>query len=73
MHVRMADQAVLHRPAAGRRQLPERPGDFSPRSRSRTRTPCTRAYGFLAENAAFCEICGNYGVRFIGPSSERSA
>ncbi|HEX2709839.1 MAG TPA: acetyl-CoA carboxylase biotin carboxylase subunit, partial [Candidatus Deferrimicrobium sp.] len=27
-------------------------------------------YGFLAENAAFAEICANYGVRFIGPSSE---
>jgi len=27
-------------------------------------------YGFLAENAAFAEICQNYGVKFIGPSSE---
>ena len=27
-------------------------------------------YGFLAENAAFAEICQNYGVKFIGPSAE---
>ncbi|MDD2319579.1 MAG: acetyl-CoA carboxylase biotin carboxylase subunit [Geobacteraceae bacterium] len=27
-------------------------------------------YGFLAENAAFAEICENCGITFIGPSSE---
>jgi len=27
-------------------------------------------YGFLAENAAFAEICENCGITFIGPTSE---
>jgi acetyl-CoA carboxylase, biotin carboxylase subunit len=27
-------------------------------------------YGFLAENADFAEICNQYGVKFIGPTSE---
>ena len=28
-------------------------------------------YGFLAENAAFAEICENHHIKFIGPSSEQ--
>jgi acetyl-CoA carboxylase biotin carboxylase subunit len=28
-------------------------------------------YGFLAENADFCEICTEYGVKFIGPTPEQ--
>ena len=27
-------------------------------------------YGFLAENAKFAEICGDYGIKFIGPTAE---
>ena len=26
-------------------------------------------YGFLAENAEFAEICGNYNIKFIGPTA----
>jgi acetyl-CoA carboxylase biotin carboxylase subunit len=27
-------------------------------------------YGFLAENADFAEICGKYGIKFIGPTAD---
>jgi acetyl-CoA carboxylase biotin carboxylase subunit len=27
-------------------------------------------YGFLSENAKFAEICGQYGIKFIGPKPE---
>ncbi len=30
-------------------------------------------YGFLAENAKFAEICENYGISFIGPTSQTIA
>jgi len=69
MHVRMADQAVCIGPPPGADSYLNVPAILS--AIEITDADAVHpGYGFLAENAAFAEICGNYGVRFIGPSSE---
>jgi acetyl-CoA carboxylase biotin carboxylase subunit len=69
MHVRMADQAVCIGPPPGADSYLNVPAILS--AIEITDSDAVHpGYGFLAENAAFAEICGNYGVRFIGPSSE---
>ncbi len=32
-----------------------------------------QGYGFLSENAAFVDICGDHGIEFIGPTSKHIA
>ncbi len=69
MHVRMADQAVCIGPPPGADSYLNVPAILS--AIEITDADAVHpGYGFLAENAAFAEICANYGVRFIGPSSE---
>ena len=69
MHVRMADQAVCIGPPPSADSYLNVPAILS--AIEITDADAVHpGYGFLAENAAFAEICGNYGVRFIGPSSE---
>ncbi|PWB66398.1 MAG: acetyl-CoA carboxylase biotin carboxylase subunit [Deltaproteobacteria bacterium] len=69
MHVRMADQAVCIGPAASADSYLNVPAILS--AIEITDADAVHpGYGFLAENAAFAEICENYGVKFIGPSSE---
>jgi len=69
MHVRMADQAVCIGPPPGADSYLNVPAILS--AIEITDSDAVHpGYGFLAENAAFAEICANYGVRFIGPSSE---
>jgi len=69
MHVRMADQAVCIGPPPGADSYLNVPAILS--AIEITDSDAVHpGYGFLAENAAFAEICSNYGVRFIGPSSE---
>ena len=69
MHVRMADQAVCIGPPPGADSYLNVPAILS--AIEITDADAVHpGYGFLAENAAFAEICSNYGVRFIGPSSE---
>jgi acetyl-CoA carboxylase biotin carboxylase subunit len=69
MHVRMADQAVCIGPPPGVDSYLNVPAILS--AIEITDADAVHpGYGFLAENAAFAEICANYGVRFIGPSSE---
>ena len=69
MHVRMADQAVCIGPPPGADSYLNVPAILS--AIEITDADAVHpGYGFLAENAAFAEICANYGVRFIGPASE---
>ncbi|MEK6696133.1 MAG: acetyl-CoA carboxylase biotin carboxylase subunit [Candidatus Deferrimicrobiota bacterium] len=69
MHVRMADQAVCIGPPPSADSYLNVPAILS--AIEITDADAVHpGYGFLAENAAFAEICANYGVRFIGPSSE---
>ncbi len=70
LHVRFADEAVCIGPPASKESYLNVP-------RLMAAVEITNAdaihpgYGFLAENADFCEICTAYGVKFIGPTPEQ--
>ncbi len=67
LHVRFADEAVCIGPPASKDSYLNVP-------RIMAAVEITNAdaihpgYGFLAENADFCEICTEYGIKFIGPT-----
>jgi acetyl-CoA carboxylase biotin carboxylase subunit len=67
LHVRFADEAVCVGPAQSKDSYLNIP-------RIMAAAEITNAdaihpgYGFLAENADFAEICGEYGIKFIGPT-----
>ncbi len=67
LHVRFADEAVCIGPPSSKES-------YLNVSRLMAAVEITNAdaihpgYGFLAENADFCEICTEYGVKFIGPT-----
>ena len=69
LHVRFADEAVCIGPPSSAESYLKIP-------RIMAAVEITNAdavhpgYGFLAENAAFAEVCAEYGVKFIGPSAE---
>ena len=67
-HVRMADQSVCVGPPESSESYLNVPSILS--AIEITDADAVHpGYGFLAENPAFAEICENYGVKFIGPSS----
>ncbi|MBP2676829.1 MAG: accC [Deltaproteobacteria bacterium] len=69
LHVKMADQSVCIGPPPSAESYLNIPSILS--AVEITDADAVHpGYGFLAENAAFAEICQNYGVRFIGPSPE---
>ncbi|MBK8721889.1 MAG: acetyl-CoA carboxylase biotin carboxylase subunit [Saprospiraceae bacterium] len=67
LHVRFADEAVCIGP-------PKSSESYLNVSRIMAAVEITNAdaihpgYGFLAENADFCEVCTEYGIKFIGPT-----
>jgi acetyl-CoA carboxylase, biotin carboxylase subunit len=67
LHVRFADEAVCIGPPSSKESYLNVP-------RLMAAVEITNAdaihpgYGFLSENADFAEICGEYGVKFIGPT-----
>lgn len=69
MHVKMADQAVCVGPPPSSESYLNVPSILSAIEITDADS-VHPGYGFLAENPAFAEICENYGVKFIGPSSE---
>ncbi len=70
LHVRFADEAVCIGPPASAESYLSIP-------RIMAAVEITNAdavhpgYGFLAENADFAEVCAEYGIKFIGPTSEQ--
>ncbi len=67
LHVRFADEAVCIGPPASSESYLNVP-------RIMAAVEITDAdaihpgYGFLSENAAFAEVCAQYGIKFIGPT-----
>jgi acetyl-CoA carboxylase, biotin carboxylase subunit len=70
LHVRFADEAVCIGPPASSESYLNVP-------RIMAAVEITNAdaihpgYGFLSENAAFAEVCKQYGVKFIGPTPDQ--
>ena len=70
LHVRFADEAVcIGPPASSESYL------YVPRIMAAAVITNADAihpgYGSLAENAEFAEVCGEYGIKFIGPSPDQ--
>ena len=70
LHVRFADEAVCIGPPASKDSYLSIP-------RIMAAAEITNAdaihpgYGFLSENANFADVCTQYGIKFIGPTSEQ--
>ena len=69
MHVRLADESGLHRPAAGARQLPQHPRHHLGRRDHRRRRDPSRLRLPLGERA-LRRIVEAHGIIFIGPKPE---
>jgi acetyl-CoA carboxylase biotin carboxylase subunit len=67
LHVRFADEAVcIGKPASGDSYL--NIPHIMAAAEITNADGIHPGYGFLAENARFAEICGEHGIKFIGPT-----
>ncbi|NJN34795.1 MAG: acetyl-CoA carboxylase biotin carboxylase subunit [Saprospiraceae bacterium] len=67
LHVRFADEAVCIGPPPSKDSYLKIPSLMAAVEITNA-DAIHPGYGFLAENADFCEICTDYGVKFIGPT-----
>lgn len=69
LHVRFADEAVCIGPPAGTDSYLNIPNIIAAAEITNA-DAIHPGYGFLSENARFSRICGENGIKFIGPSPE---
>ncbi len=69
LHVKLADESVCIGPAAPKDSYLNVTSLMSA-AEVTDADAIHPGYGFLAENAAFREVCDNCGIKFIGPRAE---
>jgi len=69
LHVRLATDAYCIGPADSKKSYLNIPAIMSAATLSGA-DAIHPGYGFMSERADFAEICGNHGIKFIGPSPE---
>jgi acetyl-CoA carboxylase, biotin carboxylase subunit len=70
LHVKFADEAVCIGKPAGAESYLNVPNIIAAAEITNA-DAIHPGYGFLAENARFAEICGQNGIKFIGPTPEQ--
>jgi len=69
LHVRFADEAVCIGPASSKESYLNIPKIMAAAEITNA-DAIHPGYGFLSENADFADVCTQYGIKFIGPTSE---